>query len=135
MSDVNLIATATDEHNGTYLVTDLSGTISTGQGDFSVSLIPNTDMIASVDTVIFRYQNLSFSADNLTYTLSSSPDGLTDFLSYFFQVQNSWDAEPKYINIASAVPEPSTWVMIILGFCGLGFMMDRRKDKLALSAA
>ena len=34
----------------------------------------------------------------------------------------------------SAVPEPSTWAMMILGFCGLGFMAYRRKDKLALTA-
>jgi hypothetical protein len=27
-----------------------------------------------------------------------------------------------------AVPEPSTWAMMILGFCGLGFMAYRRKD-------
>jgi hypothetical protein len=27
----------------------------------------------------------------------------------------------------SAVPEPSTWAMMILGFCGLGFMAYRRK--------
>jgi hypothetical protein len=38
-------------------------------------------------------------------------------------------------SILAAVPEPSTWAMMILGFCGLGFMAYRRKDKLALSAA
>jgi hypothetical protein len=27
----------------------------------------------------------------------------------------------------SAVPEPSTWAMMILGFCGLGFMAYRKK--------
>jgi PEP-CTERM motif len=27
-----------------------------------------------------------------------------------------------------AVPEPSTWAMMILGFCGLGFMACRRKQ-------
>jgi choice-of-anchor C domain-containing protein len=27
-----------------------------------------------------------------------------------------------------AVPEPSTWAMMILGFCGLGFMAYRRKQ-------
>jgi PEP-CTERM motif len=27
----------------------------------------------------------------------------------------------------AAVPEPSTWAMMILGFCGLGFMAYRRK--------
>jgi hypothetical protein len=30
--------------------------------------------------------------------------------------------------IASAVPEPSTWAMMILGFCGVGFLAYRRKQ-------
>jgi hypothetical protein len=34
-----------------------------------------------------------------------------------------------------AVPEPSTWAMMILGFAGLGFMAYRRKSKPALLAA
>jgi hypothetical protein len=29
----------------------------------------------------------------------------------------------------SAVPEPSTWAMMILGFIGVGFMAYRREDK------
>jgi hypothetical protein len=35
----------------------------------------------------------------------------------------------------AAVPEPSTWAMMILGFAGLGFMAYRRKSKPALMAA
>lgn len=35
----------------------------------------------------------------------------------------------------SAVPEPSTWAMMILGFAGVGFMAYRRKEKLALKLA
>lgn len=31
--------------------------------------------------------------------------------------------------VSSAVPEPSTWAMMILGFCGVGFMAYRRKLK------
>jgi hypothetical protein len=34
----------------------------------------------------------------------------------------------------SAVPEPSTWAMMILGFAGVGFMAYRRKIKMALNA-
>jgi hypothetical protein len=34
---------------------------------------------------------------------------------------------------AGAVPEPSTWAMMILGFAGLGFMAYRRKNKIALA--
>jgi len=37
--------------------------------------------------------------------------------------------------VTGAVPEPSTWAMMILGFCGLGFMAYRRKSKPALMAA
>jgi hypothetical protein len=31
-------------------------------------------------------------------------------------------------SFTTAVPEPSTWAMMILGFCGLGFMAYRRKQ-------
>jgi PEP-CTERM motif len=37
--------------------------------------------------------------------------------------------------LTAAVPEPSTWAMIILGFAGVGFMAYRRKSKPALLAA
>jgi hypothetical protein len=36
--------------------------------------------------------------------------------------------------LAPAVPEPSTWAMLILGFAGIGFMACRRKFKPALMA-
>jgi hypothetical protein len=39
------------------------------------------------------------------------------------------------VDVASAVPEPSTWAMMIFGFAGVGFMAYRRKSKPALMAA
>jgi hypothetical protein len=39
------------------------------------------------------------------------------------------------LTVAGAVPEPSTWAMMILGFAGLGLMAYRRKSKPALMAA
>jgi hypothetical protein len=36
--------------------------------------------------------------------------------------------------LASAVPEPSTWAMMIIGFCGVGFMAYRRKQAAPLIA-
>ena len=32
----------------------------------------------------------------------------------------------------AAVPEPATWAMMLLGFCGLGFMAYRKKSNLRL---
>jgi PEP-CTERM motif len=37
------------------------------------------------------------------------------------------------INV-NAIPEPSTWAMMLLGFAGLGFAGYRAKAKLALPA-
>jgi hypothetical protein len=44
--------------------------------------------------------------------------------------------EVKHIefSVASAVPEPSTWAMMILGFAGVGFMAYRRKSNISLIA-
>jgi hypothetical protein len=39
------------------------------------------------------------------------------------------------IAVTSAVPEPSTWAMLLLGFAGIGFMAYRRKSKPALMTA
>lgn len=33
------------------------------------------------------------------------------------------------LGVTGAVPEPSTWAMMVLGFCGLGFMAYRRRDR------
>jgi PEP-CTERM motif len=37
--------------------------------------------------------------------------------------------------VTTAVPEPSTWAMMLLGFLGLGLMTYRRNSKTALNAA
>jgi hypothetical protein len=39
------------------------------------------------------------------------------------------------ITQVAAVPEASTWAMMILGFFGLGFVAYRRKNQMALNAA
>jgi PEP-CTERM motif len=37
-------------------------------------------------------------------------------------------------NISSAVPESSTWAMMILGFAGIGSMICRRRKVAAIAA-
>jgi hypothetical protein len=39
------------------------------------------------------------------------------------------------VSEVAAVPEPSTWAMMILGFFGVGFMAYRRKDRAAFRFA
>jgi PEP-CTERM motif len=61
---------------------------------------------------------------NDTYEIVLQAGGLTDEINV--QVGSGFTA---------AVPEPSTWAMMILGFCGIGFTAYRRKSKLSTLAA
>ena len=58
--------------------------------------------------------------------------------------RNPWPQSPESassdgigndLTLTAAVPEPSTWAMMILGFCGLGFMAYRRKQNGSAFAA
>ncbi len=40
---------------------------------------------------------------------------------------NGYEQALEFVPQVAAVPEPSTWAMMILGFCGVGFMAYRRK--------
>jgi hypothetical protein len=53
-----------------------------------------------------------------------------------FKIGGDWlSLSPTTVTLTAAVPEPSTWAMMILGFAGVGFMAYRRKSKPALMAA
>lgn len=61
-----------------------------------------------------------------------------DTISFFhFQSRMPYGSVVRDLSfeVAGAVPEPSTWAMLILGFAGIGFMTYRRKSKPALMAA
>jgi PEP-CTERM motif len=57
-------------------------------------------------------------------------DPKTEFLGDGFSVGSGNDGTPSNgtLTIAAAVPEPSTWAMMILGFYGIGFMAYRKKQ-------
>jgi len=55
-----------------------------------------------------------------TFFLSSGGTIFTPFGAGSLTFESSIDTTP-------AVPEPSTWAMMILGFCGLGLMAYRRR--------
>jgi PEP-CTERM motif len=87
----------------------------------------------------FIFQNVNNSAylcfNDTGGSCSGNPSavGLNNGFSSFGSIPESGVTE---IATVAAVPEPSTWAMMILGFCGLGFMAYRRKQNgSALSAA
>jgi hypothetical protein len=60
-------------------------------------------------------------------------DPLTDSL-LITQTDSLLRLTPINGTFTGAVPEPSTWAMMLLGFAGLGFMAYRRKSRPALMA-
>jgi hypothetical protein len=89
---------------------------------------PTVDIAYSLDLTGFlatNQLNSSFNGDfNDTALVSFTP--LSDVTVF---------SDSGVFPGTSAVPEPSTWAMMILGFAGVGFMAYRRKSKPALMAA
>ena len=102
---------------------------------------PGTASTISFGNGIFS--SLSITAPNLGFTQFSSPtlfSGLPSapmFSTGSFTLINPFfgNGNLSISAVVAAVPEPSTWAMMILGFAGVGFMAYRRKNKMAFSAA
>jgi hypothetical protein len=113
------------------------------------SLVPTSPTFGGFTIVSNPVPGESGTGDGASGFVSPFPagpaPGLGSFISPFGQISGQ-GLDPTQVNgfeeallfvpqVASAVPEPSTWAMMILGFCGLGFMAYRRKSKPALMAA
>lgn len=98
----------------------------------------------------FETSTVTVLVDGNTYKAFKDPDGVFDANSVLLTtlVDNTFshgqfalydtDAAMSFSNItvsgslvSGAVPEPSTWAMMLLGFAGLGFMAYRRTKKSA----
>jgi hypothetical protein len=109
---------------------------------FTVTIGSDTFTLATKNTSSDPAAQFTTGAlDDITYAgLAANGDSLmmtSDFVYYIVtsrtQEIGSFSAT---LDVAPAVPEPSTWAMMILGFCGLGFMAYRRKQNgTALSVA
>jgi hypothetical protein len=95
--------------------------------------------------VLFTFNHVGGGQDSVTVSLVAGIFGLqtfsfneTDLTSVVFTPTTTQGPWIQFDNVGvnvSAVPEPSTWAMMILGFAGIGFMAYRRKAKPALMAA
>jgi hypothetical protein len=86
----------------------------------------------------FLYLNGNGADAPLIYTIGDA----AGFPTMDYGLRGTCDSAETYVNTGtagtwqvSAVPEPSTWAMLLLGFAGVGFMAYRRKSGPALMAA
>jgi hypothetical protein len=114
----------------TFTVTDL---LQTGGGNFAIATnggyintVAVTGTILNVtpnDLPITPFAGISIPNPNiLKLTLDGDSEKISDIRFYVD-------------GVAPAVPEPSTWAMMLFGFAGLGFLTYRRKSQMALHAA
>lgn len=93
-----------------------------------------------------HFSALVFSGNTLTAITANAgtypnPNAIL-FTGNGLQFQYFLNGDPQVLQIgtvlvtqvAPAVPEPSTWAMMILGFAGVGFMAYRRRKQVARAA-
>jgi hypothetical protein len=95
---------------GTALFTDvITGSVTSGSGG---AVIVTFD--SALKTFTYDEGAFTFSVNNVSLTVSPE---LSNSIAVSGQI------------LVQAVPEPSTWAMMILGFMGVGFMAYRRKNR------
>lgn len=115
------------------------------------SAVPGTvnGMNATFGTISFGtgvFADLSITAPGLGFTqfsgggpLFTGPASAPIFSPGTFQLTNNFFPDQNSTltisQLASAVPEPTTWAMMLIGFGAVGFAMRRRKVRTTISYA
>jgi PEP-CTERM motif len=115
----NLVATSISFDGSTYAMTNFDGA-----DDF---LFPNTTGHAVIDTTGISFEIAP--NDSVNIFSFNAPNGEVVTGNGYGETGNDVAFGVGTFTLTAAVPEPSTWAMMILGFCGLGFMVYRRKQK------
>jgi hypothetical protein len=101
--------------------------------DNGASVVVNATIAGDFGDFINSQGGINQAVNEATYSLG------TDRFFEFTRVHELHDGGDNVllsdITAVAAVPEPSTWAMMILGFVGVGFMAYRRKSKPTLMAA
>jgi hypothetical protein len=114
---------------GSY-TTSVPETFATSFGDSHSATVNTQDIENASHTLVFDLQfNQNDLLAGLTVNVLSNSElyALPSLTNAGFPVSGTF--------AVAAVPEPSTWAMMILGFAGIGFMAYRRKSKPAFMAA
>ena len=121
----------------------ITQTFSVDPGTYTVGfyLSGNPDGNPSIKQLDASVQSLSGGTFSYTATINSNHNLNYEFHSFDFTTATggsfnlifSSDIAGAYgpvigdVTVSSAVPEPSTWAMMVIGFLGVGFIAYRRK--------
>jgi hypothetical protein len=120
----NLVATSISFDGSTFATTNFEGA--------DDRLFPNTTGHAVIDTT-----GISFEVapnDDVNIFSFNAPNGEVVTGNGYGELGSDVAFGVGTFTLTAAVPEPSTWAMMLLGFCGLGFLAFRRKNNAMRSA-
>jgi hypothetical protein len=137
--------------NGTDMLASLQTSLKVSRSDggsFSLSTIDAAALVATLGFAL-DLQIVGTTISNSTVTAAiTEASGSADIFHTFtftgfdnlasFQINGLPSGNEFAVDnivVASPVPEPSTWAMMLLGFVGVGSMAYRRKSKPALMVA
>ena len=133
--------TATDQGGGIFLATGITGLWNgeTITGLLSpLAFLDNDNLLLPSAPKVLDFAGISFlTADNTkvnVFFLPAMPGGANSYVEDSVITGLEFAFGPNF-TLTAAVPEPSTWVMMLLGFAGIGFMAYRKKSKSASMAA
>ena len=86
----------------------------------------------SYSIILGSEASLQSGANEISFIINNTNNGITSGFPTGGPTQYGFNAD---ITFTTAVPEASTWAMMILGFAGIGFIGYRRKNKVSQSAA
>lgn len=145
-SDATVAAklTVDDRDPSRLLVTGITGT----RNGEAITQLVQAKGFAGNDNIVFNndpyftYFGTAFKVGSAYYNVYNGSDyngGISQMLECRASNCNTTFASPKIVSFsfkasAGAVPEPSTWMMLILGFGAVGYAM-RRRQKVAVRFA
>lgn len=110
---------------------DFMGTVTVTNGmTFTAGHDDGLTLVIGANTVINAPSPTSFAETTVTYT---GPSGNLPFQLVYGECCGAPAALEISLPLTSAVPEPSTWAMMVIGFAGLGFAAFGRSRKGAIS--
>lgn len=113
----------------TFAVDDPTAAIQYSNGQFNGFFVYDEFSFAGTDYV------LQIQGGVISVNLAAEPWTSSFVNAAIFTGNNNLTGLTPYDPQVAAVPEPSTWAMMILGFAGIGFLAYRRRNQAATLAA
>jgi hypothetical protein len=112
---------------GTALAHDFVSFTETVDGTSFTTPLADVSLISLFNTTLTNIVASTTNGHGLSSVTLSEPDLLNIPMTYTLGVPFTEFGTISVTNTVTAVPEPSTWLMMILGFLGLGFAASRKK--------